>query len=145
MWKYFFLTLLLQLPAMAFAQEVYTDYLQAEKKGRGKVVLHGDGTGGAILLALHTADASALADLAHVGTLVFIGAFNDDARRVLHKADDAVGAGLNAEAATNALGVRDLCNAALDGDGVVLADLHTVAVTKAGEAAEAVAAERGVS
>lgn len=40
MWKYFFLTLLLQLPAMAFAQEVYTDYLQTEKKGRGKVVLH---------------------------------------------------------------------------------------------------------
>lgn len=38
--KYFLLTFLLQFSLAMFAQEDYTDYLQKEKKGRGRVVLH---------------------------------------------------------------------------------------------------------
>ena len=85
-------------------------YLNAETAGgallvvdRGKVVLHGDRAGGAVLFAFSAADASALADLAHVCALVFVGAFYHNARGVRHKVDDAVGAGLCAEAASDAL------------------------------------------
>ena len=94
----------------SFLQTMHGADLNAKAAGgtffvinRGKIILHGDSAGGAVLFALHTADTAALADLSYVRAFIFVGTLYDNARRVLDKVDNAVGAGLGAKAATDAL------------------------------------------
>ena len=106
----------------------------------GKVIFNLNCTVRAGLFALTARNAYVKADLAHLSALIVARAFNNNARGVVDKMDDAVGTGLCAKAAADALSRIDLGNEFVcDANGVSRADLYAIAVAKAGKGAEAVA------
>ena len=100
-----------------------------------KIVFNLYSLGGACLFTLHTADTSVRAILARQCALVMIGAFDDYAGRIVDQLDDVVGAGANADAATDALDGGNARNAVFNADSIVGAFVGAVAVSEAGECA----------
>ena len=101
-----------------------------------KIIDHLDSAMGAGLLALTASDTAVLTALAHCGTLIVIGALYNNALGILDKMDNAVGALACTHTATDTLGGIDLGNAVINGDGVLGADSHAVAVAEAGVSTE---------
>ena len=95
-----------------------------------EIVLNGDSAVGTGLLTLHTADTAVGAILAHRCALIVVGAFNDNARGVVEKVDDAVGTLTNADAAADTLLGINACNAVLNSDSILRTYRNAVAVAK---------------
>ena len=57
----------------------------------GEVINHGDSTGGTVLLALTASDTTVSTYLAHVSTLLVVGAFYDDTGGILYHLDETIG------------------------------------------------------
>ena len=85
------------------------------------------------LLTLHTADTAVGAYLSCQGTLIVVGALNDNSGGVLDKVDNAVGALSYTDTAADTLSRVNLSNAVLDEDSVLGTSNSTVAVAKAGK------------
>ena len=105
----------------------------------GEIVLDRDSSLGTCLLALSAADTAVGAYLSGKGTLIVVGALHHNSGGIVYKMDNAVGALSGTNSAADALSGIDLGNAVLDGDSVLGADAHTVAVAEAGEGAGTVA------
>ena len=97
-----------------------------------------DGVGRALAHAEHAADTAGRADLAHRRTLVLVAALHGDPLALGDELDEALGAGLGAQAAADALEAVDDRHAVDDLDGVFRADAHAGAQAQA-----AVVAVRG--
>ena len=115
-----------------------------------EVIRHGDGPGGADLLADAAADAADLAHPARVLACVAVGAFDDDGVGACVDADELARAFAHALAAGDALVLVDLGHAVVvEGDGLELADVHAqlaadaAVLTVSRGAAAAVAGDEG--
>ena len=91
------------------------------------------GTG---LLALAAGNTAVLAALANSRALIVIRALYNDALCIFDKMDNVVGALACTHTATDTLGRIDLGYAVINGDGVLGADSHAVAVAEAGVSTE---------
>ena len=91
------------------------------------------GTG---LLALAAGNTAVLAALANSRALIVIRALYNDALCIFDKMDNVVGALACTHTATDTLGGIDLGNAVINGDGILGADSHAVAVAEAGVSTE---------
>ena len=97
------------------------------------------------LLTLHTADTAVGAYLSCQGTLIVVGALNDNSGGVLDKVNDTVGTLSYTDTAANTLSRVNLSNAVLDEDSVLGTNNGTVAVAKAGKVTYLVTAVNHVS
>ena len=110
-----------------------------------EIVLDGDGTLRTGLLALHTADTAVGAILAYCRALILVGALHNHAGGVVDEVDDTVGALAYADATADTLLRIDLSYLVFDRNSVLRTYLSAVAVTKACERTELVAAVRHIS
>ena len=100
------------------------------------------GTG---LLALAAGNTAVLAALANCRALIVIRALYDYADSIVYKMDNVMGALACTHTATDTLGGIDLGYAIINGDSVLWADSHAVAVAKAGISAKLIARVAEVS
>ena len=94
------------------------------------------GTG---LLALAAGNTAVLAALANCRALIVIRALDNHADSIVYKMDNVMGALACTHTATDTLGGIDLGYAIINGDSVLGADSHAVAVAKAGISAKLIA------
>ena len=94
------------------------------------------GTG---LLALAAGNTAVLAALANCRALIVIGALDNHADSVVYKMDNVMGALACTHTATDTLGGIDLGYAIINGDSVLGADSHAIAVAEAGISAKLIA------
>ena len=80
---------------------------------RCEIVHNGYSTGGTVFLTLAAGDTAVNTHLAHVSTLLVVGAFYDDTGGVLYHLYNTVRAGASAKATADTLDRVDLGNAAL--------------------------------
>ena len=104
-----------------------------------QVIDDGNGTVRAGLLTLHTADTAVGAVLAGYSTLIVVGAGNDHTSGIVDQLDDVIGTFTGADATADTCLRIHLCHAVFDANGILGADLHAVAVAKAGGGTGAVA------
>ena len=100
------------------------------------------GTG---LLALAAGDTAVLTALANCRALIVIRALDNHADSVVYKMDNVMGALACTHTATDTLGGIDLGYAIINGDSVLGADSHAVAVAEAGISAKLIARVAEVS
>ena len=98
-------------------------------------ILDGDRSGRTVLLALHAAYASYLADLAGNGALVLVGAHDHSGRLAVGDLDQLLGADLGALAAADAEIAVHNCQFVAKLDRVIFAFPRAVAEADAAEAA----------
>ena len=91
------------------------------------------GTG---LLALAAGNTAVLTALANCRALIVIRALDNHADSIVYKMDNVMGALACTHTATDTLGGIDLGNAIINGDSVLGADSHAVAVAEAGVSTE---------
>ena len=94
------------------------------------------GTG---LLALAAGNTAVLTALANCRALIVIRALDNHADSIVYKMDNVMGALACTHTATDTLGGIDLGYAIINGDSVLWADSHAVAVAKAGISAKLIA------
>lgn len=111
----------------------------------GKVVNNFYCAVGTGLLALAAGNTAVLAALANSRALIVVRALYNDALCILDKMDNVVGALACTHTATDTLGGIDLGNAIINGDSVLGADSHAIAVAKAGISAKLIARVAEVS
>jgi len=107
-----------------------------------KVVFNGDSTVLAGLHALHAADAACLTSLHSYSALILVVAHYKELVICGDNFDNAIGAGLSTNSATDAVIGIDACYTVNNADSVLGASLNTVAKTKAAKSAGAFAAEQ---
>ena len=100
-----------------------------------KVINNLNCTLGTGLFTLSAGDTAVKANLTHLSTLVVTRALNDNTRGVVDKMDNVIRTSLGTKSAANALSGVNLGNSlfGIDADCISGANLHTVAVAKAGE------------
>ncbi len=109
-----------------------------------EVILNGDSAVGTGLLTFHTANTAVGAVLTYESALILVGAFNNYARGVVHKVNDAVGTFSYANSTADTLLGVDSCYAVFDSDSILRANSRAVAVAKTSKGAEFVAAVRHI-
>ena len=109
-----------------------------------EVVLYGDSTLGTGLLALHTADTAVGAVLTGEGTLILVGALNNNAGGVIDKVDDTVGALTHADTTADTLAGVYTRYTVFNRDSILGTNARAVTVAKASIGTELIAAVRHI-